>query len=121
MPNPCGVAHRDEHDRYRPGGLRRRDRCLGAAREQEIRLEGDELGGQRRQPVQLAVGEAIVDDEIAPRAVAELLERSEERRPDRRVGAGRARTEKSQAIGPLLSAPPFDQEQRRRADEDRPA
>ena len=115
------IGDRDKHDRYRPCCLRRGERRLGADRKQDVRLERDELRRQSRQKVEPAVGEAMLDNEIALRTVAELLEPVEERPSISHACGRRERTEIPHAVNPLLGADSPRHGEGNRADEDRSA
>src|SRR5262249_32301732 len=64
---------------YGRGRLHGRNRVLMGPGDDDVHAEPDQLCSKRWQPFQLAVGEAVVDDDILTNAVAEapqaLLER----------------------------------------------
>jgi hypothetical protein len=71
-PGPDGIANVNHDDRDRRGGLLCRDDMRVATRHDDVDLEPDQVLGELREPLQLPVGEAVLDYHVPSRDVAKI-------------------------------------------------
>jgi hypothetical protein len=72
------VTRGPDDDRNARGGFLRRGDRRAAGRKDDVDLQRDQLGRELRQPLVVAVGGAVLDDEVLSSDVAELAHSGEE-------------------------------------------
>jgi len=87
------------HDGDGRGGPLRRRRGVLPSRDDQVHLEGNELGGKLRESIVFALGSALLKADVLPLHVAELAHLLAERNPPSlAAGIGRAVVEESDPV-----------------------
>jgi hypothetical protein len=73
-PGPDGIESVNHDDRDRRGDLLCRDDLWVATRHDDVDLEPDQVLGELREPLQLPVGEAVLDHHVPSGDVAEITQ-----------------------------------------------